>query len=415
MSNARSNVTKLTSLINVKAFGAKGDGTTDDSAAFAAALAAATDVLVPSGTFMVTALAVPAGRSLQGEGLGSVIKKKANGAVISLGKDARLHNLYIDGNGSTYTGVGVTVPFTAEFEGFQQITNCRIYDTASYCVQYVSGSAASGFGSKIAECDLRVTSNTVACIQWGADPTNKHGNRSVINCTAGSGPLLDINTADNGFIIGNTIGDNGSAAGLLWNANCAKIICTGNRIASATAMTLSGQSNVFAGNVVASNVTLSASWIGSRYADNVIAGTFTDSSGGQQNEVDTAPASYTPTWTGGGSNPTLGNGTIDGYYTRRGRLVTMTLNLNIGSTTSMGSGEWRFSLPVGVSSSQPAWGTVLMYDASGTPVVGVFYVAASATYGAIYMHGTVGTVTPTTPFTWADGDFIRVSCTYISA
>jgi hypothetical protein len=406
MSNARSNQTTLAKYL------APSGG--DDAPAIAAAFATHKRVVLTAGTFMAgSTINVPDNKTLAGEGLGSILAKGANGAVVSLGRNARVVDLYIDGNSVNYTGVGITLPFTAEFEGYQQILNCRVYYTQSYCVEYAA--AMAGFGSKIADCDFAVSANTVVCIKLPADGTNKHGNRSVLNCTAGSGPFIDISGAENTFIIGNTLGDNGVTAGILWSAATAKAIVIGNRIACTTAMTLNGQSNVFSGNVVASSVTLAAGWIGSRYADNVITGTLTDSSGGQQNEVDTVPTGYTPAWTGGSTNPVLNNGSLYGVYTRKGRLVMLTLGLDIGSTTTMGSGEWRFSLPTGVSSAQPAWGSALMYDATGTPVVGVLYVAASSTYGVVYMQGVAGTMSSGAPFTWASGDFLRASCTYLSA
>lgn len=52
MSNAQENQLKLTSIVDVRAFGAKGDGVTDDTAAFAAALAASDEVFVPAGTYL---------------------------------------------------------------------------------------------------------------------------------------------------------------------------------------------------------------------------------------------------------------------------------------------------------------------------------------------------------------------------
>lgn len=59
---------------NVKYYGAKGDGTTDDSAAFTAALAASRIVRVPAGTYLIrfstTALSIPAGTRIVGEGKG---------------------------------------------------------------------------------------------------------------------------------------------------------------------------------------------------------------------------------------------------------------------------------------------------------------------------------------------------------
>lgn len=391
-------------------------GTTDLATSLTNALASNQAVFLPEATTRINStVSVPDDKRIFGNGRGSILMKGANGAMLSLGKNAKIQDIYINGNGDNFTGVGVTIPYTAEFEGYQEIDGCTIFDTESYCVQYVSGAKAAGFASKISRTDMRVRGDTVPCVLWGADSTNSHGNRTIMNCAAGSGPLVDVNTADNGTIIGNLMGDNGADPGLLMGATCAKIMIIGNRIGATTTLLLSGQSCVFEGNVCGSGVTLTADWIGSQYGDNVISGTFTDSSGGQSNAADTGPITYTPTWTGGGGNPAIGNGTITGVYSRKGRHVVLEFEITMGTTTTYGTGEWRVSVPSGLLSAQPAWGMALLYDSSATPVIGTVYVAANTAYGIFYMQGVAGNVSPTAPFTWASGDFLRAQVTYMSA
>jgi hypothetical protein len=57
--------------------------------------------------------------------------------------------------------------------------------------------------------------------------------------------------------------------------------------------------------------------------------------------------------------PSIGNGRLTGRYTRIGNTVHLRIDLVIGSTTSVGSGAWLFTLPA------PAWPPVL----ADTPVV----------------------------------------------
>ena len=60
--------------------------------------------------------------------------------------------------------------------------------------------------------------------------------------------------------------------------------------------------------------------------------------------ADGAWTTYTPGWTGT-TNPSLGNGSLVGRYTRIGRTIIGGVVLTIGSTTTGGSGSWSWDLP----------------------------------------------------------------------
>lgn len=55
---------------------------------------------------------------------------------------------------------------------------------------------------------------------------------------------------------------------------------------------------------------------------------------------------YTPVWTATTTNPTLGNGTIEGYFSQTGKQVMVSIELTVGSTSKRGVGAYMFSLPV---------------------------------------------------------------------
>lgn len=67
-------------------------------------------------------------------------------------------------------------------------------------------------------------------------------------------------------------------------------------------------------------------------------------------DLSSVPLAFTPTWTSTGSPPSIGNGQLTGTYAVNGNLVTWNIVLSIGSTTNVGSGDYRFSLPVTVAS-----------------------------------------------------------------
>lgn len=141
-------------------------------------------------------------------------------------------------------------------------------------------------------------------------------------------------------------------------------------------------------------------------------------SAGVPSWITTSWADYTPTWTSSGTAPSLGDGNISGRYLQIGKTVFVRLHLVLGSTTTTGSGNWRFSLPVAAASSDgvvmPAtyldngvsWYTGLVnceYDGDTDYVVPLLGSSPS------------GAVTSTAPFTWNSGDALTFNGSYEAA
>lgn len=91
---------------SVKAFGAKGDGTTNDTPAFTAAIASGQPIIVPAGTYRVAhGIIIPSGRIMMGHGKGvSIIKLLGNSTesnifiIPSTSTNVVLRDLTLDGN-----------------------------------------------------------------------------------------------------------------------------------------------------------------------------------------------------------------------------------------------------------------------------------------------------------------------------
>lgn len=127
-------------------------------------------------------------------------------------------------------------------------------------------------------------------------------------------------------------------------------------------------------------------------------------------------AAFTPTWSGSGGNPSLGNGTISAAYKVSGKSVEFRINLTWGSTTSAGSGAYGFTLPA-APVNDDACGAVLVdssatlrWSASGwlTPASGVFRLVPGLNAGSAGVAGTV-------PFIFATGDQMIIGGTYEKA
>jgi len=120
--------------------------------------------------------------------------------------------------------------------------------------------------------------------------------------------------------------------------------------------------------------------------------------------------SYTPSWTGTGGTPTVGNGTLTGMYLSYGSVVMVRIALTWGSTTSAsGISEWKFTLPVA-----PTAGWILngMIIDSGTTNYAAVLSDFSGSTGVLRADTSLATVSNTSPMTWTTGDQVVVNGIY---
>lgn len=121
----------------------------------------------------------------------------------------------------------------------------------------------------------------------------------------------------------------------------------------------------------------------------------------------TAWSGYTPTWTASTTNPTLGNGTLNGKYKQIGKTVMVRVTFIVGSTTTFGAGAWHFALPTQAAAQHPGCGYA--YDVSA----GLYKPLSCYTPGsAITVVSDGGIVASTVPWTWASGDQLFLSVVY---
>ena len=124
---------------------------------------------------------------------------------------------------------------------------------------------------------------------------------------------------------------------------------------------------------------------------------------------------YTPTWTATTTNPTIGNGTIDGAYQKVGRMVSYRARILVGSTTTVGTGTYFVSAPFATPASvPPQLMNAMLFDASASTwyrYQGNLPTSSSAVQfptgdGTVAQWGAASPVAP------ANGDIFIVSGTY---
>ena len=131
-----------------------------------------------------------------------------------------------------------------------------------------------------------------------------------------------------------------------------------------------------------------------------------------------ASITYTPTWTSTGTAPSLGNGTLTGSYIRVGDMIAFTITLEMGSTTTFGTGEYRFSLPFALNYSRQSLICQARIFDSGVRwyngIIGDTADPNTTTTITLYQPDTTdGTqVGATYPMTFANGDGIYIQGLY---
>lgn len=107
-------------------------------------------------------------------------------------------------------------------------------------------------------------------------------------------------------------------------------------------------------------------------------------------------------WTASTTNPSLGNGSISAKYLDLGGIVIYAGTLTIGSTTTLGTGEWRMSVPVTATSTVAGGGGSIIDASTSTNdrSLGVGFFDTST----IRFFTSSGLASSTVPITWASGD-----------
>lgn len=119
------------------------------------------------------------------------------------------------------------------------------------------------------------------------------------------------------------------------------------------------------------------------------------------NAIGAAWTSYTPTWVASTTNPTVGNGTLTGAYMQAGKYVAFRIYIVFGSTTTRGSGEYRFGYPVTAAVVNNPGICGYVYRAGFSNIVGNGYATTAVRAAITTTNAAVGDSTPIV-FTTAD-------------
>lgn len=293
----------LAGTYNAGEYGATGDGVTNDTTALQNLLnappTAGAVIVIPAGTYLCNNLRLNKSNVTIRMAEGAVLKKNANGPVLSWGSGGytrlELDGLRIDGNGATYTGAGLVIDGGTH----PAIRGAVITDTQSNPIQFVG----DGAGHSLRASDLLLyaydaqaggTNQTVAAISLPADTTQAPNRHFVDVHAAGTILFTDAGSQDTNFV-------GCTARNIAYTGTPAKQYLTSCRIASgAAAITLRGiqsvwvgcafagavtvdgtsQNSSLVGSAIASDLTIASGGVGNALAGNTVQGTFTDLASG---------------------------------------------------------------------------------------------------------------------------------------
>lgn len=393
-------------LRDVRSFGATGNGTTDDTAAFVAALTAGS-ILIPKGNYRITStISVPAGRTIQGESRDSSILLHAfSGDLFDIGTNVKMADFAADGQGASYTGRGIMITGT---RAGQMMERLRFTNFDGPCVYFET---AAGSRSLIYGCEMWRINALTGTGRYAIviDPAQQLSAvpRKIIALETGGQCAIDFGGSNNTEVIASILGDLGFDAGEARGVNI-----LGCRLLNDLELTVDGHGITIIGCDVLPQITIAPG------ADSIAIGPnaynnlpVIDNSGNSRNQITHYGIAYTPTLSSGGTAPSLGNGTLTGRFSRSGGIVKGVVNLTLGSTTNLGTGELRVSLPTPrADTTIDIVGRVRM-QLGATQYFADADIPGAVGYVRFYRDGS-GSITSTSPATFASGDTLRVGFTY---
>lgn len=243
--------------VDIRSFGAKGDGVTNDSPAFAAAIVSGqTTIAVTPGDYKISGVTVD--RPMRFRGMGGSFWKGGNGpAFIIASPEVKFFDITLHGVGATYTGVGIEVHDGDDFRWAEG----DIVDTESYCIDFTE--AVGGARATVRDCLVLVRGAALEAIRLPLLEAN--GDRSIQNVCCAGGKLIDFAGCSTTLVSGcNT-------TGMKFSADSKKVSIVNTRFAGPI-LVMHGRDHALSGNIMANTIVLDTDCRDSSVVGNRITG-----------------------------------------------------------------------------------------------------------------------------------------------
>ncbi len=398
------------------------DGLIDAAPALNAALATGKTVYIPNPNDLTKGYAIKSSINIPTNGKIVGANKQTTklinnvpgaGNMFYLNDNVQLDNLYLEGNGIAYTGKGLVMYTPTNLAaGKQLVSNCKITNFSSACVFFGKDAGSQCFFVNIEVArNNAVSGSGKYAIEIESTQQLSAIPRKFNNIESQGTPTFNFGGCNNVYITNSFLAD------LLYTQDSRAVLISNSRIANATSMLINGHNNTITGCDINPQVTIVNG------ADNISISSNSynsppviDLSGNGRNSIVlNSTITYLPTLSTTGVQPLLGNGVLRGEWTRSGVLITLTIELTMGSTTNLGSGDLRFSIPNEIISRNTLidaqYGTGVCYSSSGNAII-VSVLGTNTNYLTGLTSDTGYNIKNGIPFPKATGNVIRLSIIY---
>ena len=238
-------------MVDVRSHGAVGDGSTDDTAAFEAALKAGVYVYVSPGSYVMTrTLQIPRTARVVGGGkYNTVLLHAHDGDFATLAGRCSLADLSIEGQGARFGGRGLVISGS---EGQQSLQSLGIVGFDGYCIDFESPDAGSQFRATqvdVARTDAATGSDRYA-IHVAPDRQLASVPRSFMQLETQGLCAIDFGGCNDMYVVASTLGD------LRFTSESRGVNISASRLLNQEKLTIDGHGVTIVGCDIAPQLTL---------------------------------------------------------------------------------------------------------------------------------------------------------------
>lgn len=306
----------------------------------------------------------------------------------------------LNGNHPNYNGGGIVFN-----SGYDQVIEDTII-TNTQISPIIYSESLSGHRSRISNSTLYASNrDEVYAVTYPENESN--GDRILENINCNGGLLADYAGVSTLLVRGC------NAIGCRYTGLSKKVSSTGNRWAGGTGnidITLRGDDHSMTGDIVATNIILDYD-AQNCYVASTAKEIIDNSNNKSSNKIYGVTMQDIVLWKAS-VDPQINNGNVKSILRKEGGIVNVSIAVDIGSNTTLGSGEWYFILPY--NAKQSSVGVVLINNAGNFDTSSCCLLDKDTNIIKCFANGAGNGWNAGNPFQWKAGDSFYISITFVA-